>query len=56
MGMSREDVIWVYRIFLGREPENDDVITSQVNSGRSRLEMITQIIESEEFASKHIVR
>lgn len=56
MAMSREDVIWVYRIFLGREPENDDVINHQVISGRTRLEMIAQIMESEEFTSKHVVR
>lgn len=54
--MSREDVIWVYRIFLGREPENDDVIHHQINSGRTRLEMIAQIMDSEEFTSKHVVR
>ena len=56
MAMSREDVIWVYKIFLGREPENDDVIVSHIGSGRSRIEMIEHIMESEEFASKHTVR
>lgn len=54
--MSREDVIWVYKIFLGREPENDDVINHQLSSGHTRFEMITQIMESEEFTSKHVVR
>ena len=56
MAMSREDVIWVYKIFLGREPENEGVIDAQINSGRSRIEMIAQIMESEEFRSKHIVQ
>ncbi len=55
MTISREDVIWIYKIFLGREPESEDVIAHQVNSGKSRIEMISQIIESEEFIGKHIV-
>ena len=55
MAMSREDVIWVYRIFLAREPESEDTIDFQVNSGQTRTEMISQILKSEEFALKHTV-
>jgi hypothetical protein len=56
MAMSREDVIWIYKIFLGREPESEDAIAHQLNIGTSRIDMIAQIIASEEFAGKHIVR
>ena len=55
MAMSREDVIWIYRIFLAREPESEAVIDFQVSSGQSRMEMISQILKSDEFALKHTV-
>jgi hypothetical protein len=56
MAMSREDVIWAYKIFLGREPESEETIASQLANGQSRLELIMQIMESEEFAAKHVVQ
>ena len=55
MAISREDVIWIYKIFLGRDPESEDVIEFQVNSGNDRMQVISQIMKSAEFASKHIV-
>jgi len=32
MGVSREDVIWAYRMFLGREPESEAVIEEQMTA------------------------
>lgn len=56
MAMSREDVIWVYRIFLGREPESEATIDAQINSGSTRTQMIIEVMRSDEFLSKHVVR
>jgi len=52
--MGRNDVVWAYRIFLGREPESDEVINSFLNSVKSRREMVKAIMESKEFSEKHI--
>jgi len=53
--MNREEVIWVYKIFLGREPESEDVIAFRINSEQSQLEMIMDILKSEEFSNLHTV-
>lgn len=54
--MSKDDVVWAYRIFLGRDPESEETVNSIVNSGKSRRQMIRDIINSEEFSIKHVVR
>lgn len=54
--MSRDDIIWIYRIFLGRDPESDDAINYRINNGQSRSSMISEILQSDEFASIHIVK
>jgi hypothetical protein len=54
--VSREEVIWVYKIFLGREPESEDVIETHATSDWSRSEFIMHILDSEEFASQYVVR
>jgi hypothetical protein len=53
--MDRDDIIWMYRIFLAREPESEEAIRVLLNSGKTRLEMIKEMMASEEFASKHLV-
>lgn len=49
MSVSREEVIWAYRMILGREPESDAVINAKMALG-SVSEMRTDILLSDEFA------
>jgi SAM-dependent methyltransferase len=52
--ISREDVIWTYRIMLDREPESDAAIQGALTSG-SRRAFVEQVLRSEEFqARRHI--
>ena len=47
--VSREDVIAAYRHFLGREPENEEVITG--HQGHDSVAMLRwEILKSDEFA------
>ncbi len=49
MTISRDQVIWVYRTLLLREPESDEAIASHLGSHVDRLDMILAVMESEEF-------
>src|SRR3981189_2235087 len=48
MPVNRSDVIWAYRAFLGREPENDDVV--DLHCGASDFRSLCEsFIGSNEF-------
>lgn len=49
MAISREQVIWVYRTLLLREPENDDVIAKYINDCADRIDVILAVMQSDEF-------
>ena len=49
MGISRDQVVWVYRILLRREPESEDLIAQIMESYHSRLDLIFAVMESDEF-------
>ena len=49
MGLSRDQVIWVYRIFLKREPESEDHLAQIMESYDSRFDLILSVMDSEEF-------
>jgi SAM-dependent methyltransferase len=47
--ISAEAIIWAYRLFLDREPENVRVITDRLNRFKSLQELRQEFIKSEEF-------
>jgi hypothetical protein len=49
MSLSRENVYWVYKNILGREPENDTVVLNLMNNHSTRVDLIMDIISSEEY-------
>ena len=49
MSVSREEVIWAYRMILGREPESDTVINAKIGL-ESVPQMRTDMLLSDEFA------
>lgn len=49
MGISRNQVVWVYRILLRREPESEELISQVMNSYDSRLDLILTVMDSDEF-------
>ena len=49
--VSREDIVWCYRTFLGREPESEVVIRSHAHNKCLR-DLVQVFIRSPEFAAK----
>ena len=50
-GITREDVIFCYRYFLGREPESNEVIDEKINAVNSVEALINCFVQSEEYAN-----
>ena len=48
-GLTREHVIWAYRILLDREPESEDAIVPKVRGFRTTRELRNEIVTSEEY-------
>lgn len=51
MSVTREDVIWAYRMILGREPESESAIQSKINCP-DRKALRRLILNSQEFEIK----
>lgn len=49
--LSRETVVWAYRLFLGRDPENDEVIDA-ATLYPSREDLVRAFLASAEFRSR----
>lgn len=49
MGVSRNQVVWVYRTFLRRNPENEDVVAEKMLNYDTRIDLILSVMESNEF-------
>ncbi len=49
MGVSRKQVVWVYRTFLRRDPENEDIVAEKMLNYDNRIDLILSIMESNEF-------
>ena len=47
--LTREHVVWAYRILLDREPESEDVIVPKVRGFRTTRELRNEIVTSEEY-------
>lgn len=48
--VTRDDVVSAYRLILGREPENEDVVTSHVNNIPDIASLRAEFMNSAEFA------
>ena len=47
--LTREDVIWTYRLYLQREPENENAIQFALNNFGSRTAWIQSVKSSDEY-------
>ncbi len=53
MSLSREHVIWAYRLLLDREPENDDVVDKKARGLSSTQELRAELVASDEYREKN---
>jgi len=52
-GLTREAVVWAYRLYLDREPENEEVIAEHLRKCPSTRELRDNFIHSTEFRQKN---
>jgi len=52
-GLTREHVVWAYRLLLDRDPENEDVIGPKLAGSRDTRELRHHLITSAEFRDKN---
>src|SRR5438132_12797876 len=52
-GLTREHVVWAYRLLLDRDPESDDVIGPKLAGSRDTSELRRHLITSAEFRNKN---
>ncbi|WP_262966473.1 FkbM family methyltransferase [Methylobacter psychrophilus] len=49
--ITKEDVTWAYRLYLDREPENENAVNHYLNSYVTRNELIQAFMLSEEYSN-----
>ncbi len=52
-GLTRDHVIWAYRMLLDRDPENEDVIGPKLAGSRNTEELRHHLMTSAEFRSRN---
>ena len=52
-GLTREHVVWAYRLLLDRDPENEDVIGPKLAGSRDTKELRRHLMTSAEFQDKN---
>ncbi|MBI4484723.1 MAG: FkbM family methyltransferase, partial [Acidobacteria bacterium] len=52
-GLTREHVVWAYRLLLDRDPENEDVIGPKLAGSANTAELRHHLITSAEFREKN---
>jgi FkbM family methyltransferase len=52
-GLTRDHVVWAYRLLLDRDPESEDVIAPKLAGSRSTAELRHHLITSAEFRAKN---
>src|SRR5205814_5751205 len=52
-GLTREHVVWAYRLLLDREPENEQVIGAKLAGSRETRELRHHLMTSAEFQQKN---
>jgi FkbM family methyltransferase len=53
MGLSRDHVVWAYRILLDRDPENEDVILPKMRGYQNTRDLRNDIVTSAEYQEKN---
>lgn len=51
--LTRDHVVWAYRLLLDRDPESEDAITPKLRAWRTAKELRTDIMASAEFMLKN---
>src|SRR4029078_7999349 len=52
-GLTRDPVVWAYRLLLDRDPESEDVIGPKLAGSRNTAEVRHHLITSSEFREKN---
>src|SRR4051812_49225875 len=52
-GLTRDHVVWAYRLLLDRDPENEDVFAPKLAGSRTTAELRHHLITSAEFRDKN---
>jgi FkbM family methyltransferase len=52
-GLTREHVVWAYRLLLDRDPESEDVIGPKLVGSRDTRELRNHLVTSAEFREKN---
>ena len=52
-GLTREHVVWAYRLLLDRDPESEDVIAPKLAGSRDTRELRHHLMTSSEFQEKN---
>jgi FkbM family methyltransferase len=52
-GLTRDHVVWAYRLLLDRDPENDDVIGPKLAGSRDTRDLRHHLMTSAEFQAKN---
>src|SRR6185503_12050891 len=52
-GLTRDHVVWAYRLLLDRDPESEDVIGPKLAGSRDTRELRNHLITSAEFRDKN---
>src|ERR1051325_8123750 len=52
-GLTREHVVWAYRLLLDRDPESDDGIGPKLAGSRDTSELRRHLVTSAEFRAKN---
>ncbi len=53
MAVSRDEVVWAYRLILGREPESEDAVRATINKHDRLPELRQTFLRSHEFKNKY---
>src|SRR5712671_2327873 len=52
-GLTREHVVWAYRLLLDREPESEEVIGPKLAGSRDTAELRRHLMTSAEFQQRN---
>lgn len=53
--LNRDDILWAYSLFLGREPESEDVIQHHLKHARDIKNLCENMVASDEFLSPECI-
>lgn len=51
--LSREDVVWAYRVLLDRDPESEEMVQNKLAAWRTMPNLRRDIVSSEEFLERN---